>query len=102
MRNVLYSSEIVGTLHGGSGDADVRVIIDAKYEEPSSTLVATIETFLCSPGTEKRVTLSPAIILPKRQTIREHVDLTEALDVAKQIFSAATRKAHEIVSPAFR
>ena len=101
MRNVLYSSEFVGTVHLAHTAADLRVVIDAKYEEAANTLVATVDTFLCAPGSEKRIGAPPSLNLPGRQTIREHVEFTEALDVAKQIFHAATRKAHEIVAPAF-
>jgi len=102
MRNILYSSEIVGTVTVDDAPAELHVVIDAKYDDGAMILVSTVDTFLCAPGSEKRVTTPGNLSLPGRQTIREHVDLTEALDAARQVFRAATRKAHEIVAPAFR
>ena len=102
MRNILYRSDIMGRLRTKEGEAELHVVIDAKYDEQTSTMISTLDTFLCSPGTDRRLPACPEVLLPAAKTIKEHVSFSEALDVAKEIFAQATRKARDIVAPAFR
>ena len=102
MRNVLYSSEIIDTIKTKLGPAEVRVIMDAQYDEEKGMLHGKLESFLCSPGTEKRLPRIPEFPLPDPQVITERVGFSEAMDLAKEIFQRAVKKTREIAWPTFK
>jgi len=86
MKTVISISEVVETVSDWRGQWEVCASADANFDEAESVLVVQLDSFARPVETKSEPEISEPEWLPRREIVREHVSLGEAVEVAKDIF----------------
>ena len=100
IRTVISSSEIVGTIRCVEGKVEVCVTGEAAFDEAASQLVMELATFLRRVGLGVSSEPLSRDWLPEGQTVREHLELDEALPAAREIFKSWAAKVRRAIPTA--
>lgn len=97
MKRIISISRIVESREVAKGTREVIASAEAAFDEGKSDLVIDLDSKALvtdARGHETRVTED---WLPRRETVHEHVDLSEAPDAAKEIFERWAGKVREAI-----
>ena len=92
MKQVIDTSEVLGTLETPEGIREVCVSADAQFDEGAGRLVVKLEAFLRNTDLVSKEKRFPAGWLPKPETVRESVGPDETVELAREIFHRWVRK----------
>jgi hypothetical protein len=101
MKQVIDTSEVVGTVEMRDGECEVCASAVAQYDEDAGRLVTNLDSFLRTTDLRKKERRLPAEWLPRPQTVTEGVGPEETVDVAKEVFHRWVAKVRE-ATPALR
>ena len=88
MKQVIDTSELLGTMESPHGPCEVCPAADANYDEEKSRLVVRLTSFLHTTDIRSKEKLLSADRLPKAETVTEAVGAAETVDLAREIFSS--------------
>jgi hypothetical protein len=95
MKRVIETSEVLGTVEGPDGLAELCASADARYDETAGRLLAKLEAFLRPADLMVKERHFRADWLPENETVSESVAREECHDVAREIFQRWVRKVRE-------
>jgi hypothetical protein len=95
MKQVLYTSEVLGNVETDHGAGEVCVTAEARYDEDAGRLEVELDAFLRTTDLCAKEARLPAGWLPKAETVRESAGSDEAVDLARDIFHRWVRKVRE-------
>jgi hypothetical protein len=98
MRRVLSISEVVETLAAPGGAVEVLATGDAEYDEGTAQLVMRLDSVLRPVDANNNGHGLPEGLLPHSDKLLTHLDWTEALPAARDIFRDWARRVHQSVS----
>ena len=94
MEPVISISEVVEKRESADGVWEVCATIESRYDKAQHLLTAQLESYLQREGDAAHQ--HPAW-LPAAETLREHVDRSEASDLARDIFHRWVRRVRQSV-----
>ena len=95
MKQVIDTSEVLGTLETPEGTREVCVSADAQFDEGAGRLVVKLEAFLRNTDLVSRERHFNAGWLPKPETVRESVGPDDTVELAREIFHRWVRKVRD-------
>ena len=95
MKQVIDTSEVLGTLETPAGPRELCVSADAQFDEGAGRLVVKLEAFLRNTDLVTKERHFTASWLPKPETVRESVGPDETVELAREIFHRWVRKVRD-------
>ncbi len=97
MKKVLSISEIVQNLDLELEPRELCAAAEADYDDTASSLIIKLDAFVRQVHHSGPDVCTRPDWLPRRETLREHVSVEEASDMARDIFRRWTRKVRDSV-----
>jgi hypothetical protein len=95
MKQIIDTSEVLGTVEGPEGRCELCAAAEASFDEGLGRLVVKLEAFLRPTDLLIKERHFRADWLPKNETVTESVAREECHEVAREIFSRWVRKVQE-------
>lgn len=95
MKQVIYTSEVLGKVETEHGACEVCATAGAHYEEGLGQLSVDLDAFLRSTNLRAKEKQFRADWLPKAETVREAVGADEAVELTRDVFHQWVRKVRE-------
>lgn len=95
MKQVIYTSEVLGNVETEQGVRELCATAGAHYEEGAGRLSVELDAFLRSTDLRAKEERFRADWLPKAETVRESAGPDEAVELARDIFHRWVRKVRE-------
>jgi hypothetical protein len=86
MKTILSMSEILGFVAHAESELEICATAEAHFDEARSQMEVELNSFLCPVNTRSAEQPVRPGWLPKKQTAREHVPRSEAVQLAREIF----------------
>lgn len=87
MKKQICIHEIIASRETGGGPYEIHAAMDSLYDEAKQQLIVELDSFLLSAEIKGHPQPLRPAWLPRRDTLREAVELADAVDEAKEIFS---------------
>jgi len=86
MKTILSTSEILGFVAHDESELEICATAEANFEEGRSQMEVELDSVLCPVNMRSPERPVCPGWLPKKQTVREHVPRSEAVELARDIF----------------
>ncbi len=97
MKRIISISRIVDSHEVTRGTREVIASAEAAFDEGKSELVIDLDSKVQVTDARGHEALVPEDWLPRRETIREHLSLSDAPDASKEIFERWAHKVRESI-----
>jgi hypothetical protein len=98
-RNVLDTVRIIETREIGHDSYEICATAQARYEEASSEMQVDLDSFVRRFEIRGKDQIVRPPWLPRRDSVKSHVHLSEAPDAAKEIFESWARRVQRAIPP---
>ncbi len=95
MKQVIDTSEVIGTVETPEGECEVCAAALAQYDEEAGRLRVELDAFLRTTDLRKKEKRLTTGWLPPPQTVTEGVGADETVDLTKEIFHRWVAKVRE-------
>jgi len=97
MKRISDTNEVLGTVQTPQGTCEVCATADANYDESAQKVSVALDSYLRTTDLRTKEQRVTAGWLPRPETVREHIGVEEADEVARDIFHRWVRKVKEAV-----